>query len=463
MQAQGSKASASRVMAPTAIVSDAYSTMLNRNPTAEESQYWKTRLSTLSPVAVIDLYDGLARLPDFKKRFAGLTPQDQVKLLYRTLLRVNSPDATGLAHWQQYFSKKGLTDTIESMMASSDHTMTVYKTVGLSTQQEVDAVHIANETALKDRPKAAALFTAIINKGTKVPEVYYYLAKVHEATNLKQATEPLQQGLTREPEFTLGALKLADILMNLGVQGKSFERGTRAIRASDARIGADPMILDMNERLNKSKHPEFLSRDVLILRGLAHAHGDQWESAIAEYDRALALGEGDGTVYGHRGDALFNVRRYEESIKDLNLSTKNFGNSITVQWSRALAYIQVGKYKEALPDLDSLLKITPNPKLIAARAKCYEKLGRTKEQIADLTKQISLDPHTIKPLLERGRAYMGLGKYKEAITDLTKAAKLRPKFRETYRLRAECFMKLNNKTAAEQDRKTVEQLSRAVY
>ncbi len=48
--------------------------------------FWNERLSKFSPIAILDLYEGLTRLPEYRKRFVGLNPKAQVALMYRTLL-----------------------------------------------------------------------------------------------------------------------------------------------------------------------------------------------------------------------------------------------------------------------------------------------------------------------------------------------------------------------------------------
>ncbi len=438
---------------------DAYSLLLNRKPTQAETQFWNARLSTMSPFAVLDLYDGLTRLPDYRKRFAGLQPKAQVALMYRTLLR-KEIDPDNEKKWLEYLQKSGLADTIETIVSSSDRTMGVYKFAGLSTQQEWDAVHTAENMAATDRGQAAYMYQKIV-QNTRVPEPWFYLHRVQMGINTKFALETLQKELVRFPEDARSELALASLFHGIGVFGRAFQRANHALHVSDERCGADTLIGSMQTRLDQAKHPEFLSRDILIARATAHCSMDHYESALAEVDRAIAFGPGDGSAYVTRADAYYNLRRYEDSIKDANVAMKYFGPSTSILWSRGFSLVELGKYKEALEDLNKLIKGGPILRYYIYRARCYENLGRRKEQIADLNTLIAVEPKSSKYYIARGRAYLALGKTKEALADANKAVSIAKRYREGYKFRLEVYTKMNNKAAADADRKTLEQFSKA--
>ncbi|MBA3993787.1 MAG: hypothetical protein C0469_09695 [Cyanobacteria bacterium DS2.3.42] len=440
-------------------INEAYSLILNRGATQAERQFWNERLSKFSPIAILDLYEGLTRLPEYRKRFAGLNPKAQVALMYRTLLRKNTVDAGSEATWLAYLQKNGLQGTIESIVTSVDRTMDVYKSVGLSTQQEADAVHVAEDTAQNDRPKAVALYKSIV-RNTRVPSPYYYLARVQEAFDIKGCIETLRLETARFPDDCIAELRLARLLYDHGVQGVSFQRSRNAMHISDERIGADALVTNMHMKLAQAKHPEILSREMLMTRAQVHARADQYPSVFAEVERAMAYGPGDGMVYLYRGDAFYNTQKYEEAIKDLNIAEKYIGKSLELLWARSISYSELGRWQQALNDLNVLVPMAPFPRFYSTRAKCYGALGKRKEQIADLNHVIALEPRSAKPLIARGRAYLSMGKTKDALADANKAVSLGRRYRESYKFRVECYTKMKNKVAADADRKTIEQLSK---
>jgi tetratricopeptide (TPR) repeat protein len=443
---------------PAELVTDAYSLMLNRAATTAEQQYWNGRLAgkEISTMALIDLYDGLARLPEYRKRFTGLAPAAQIKLMGKTLLRTDTVKDS----WIAYLQKHTLSDTIESMLESCDHVMSVYSFAGLINQQEANDVHTAENLVRSNPTQALSIYKSLQTRGSKIPEYYFYMARIYEVVNPKQAIEMYQTGLARYPDYAQAELKLAIIIRNTGAHVMAFNRARHGIHSSDVRIGADTLISNMKKRLDTAKHPEFLSRAELLLRAQVHQFGDQWDEALTELNRALAIGEGDGFVYTTRAAVYESAGKYEQAVADANRAEKLMGESATNTWSRALSLVELGRYETALPDLNKLLKVTPHLCLYVARAKCYGALGRRKEQIADLTVQISLEPRAAKPLIARARAYMSMGKYKEALADANKAVLLAPRLRDGYKLRAEIYDKTNKKALAAADRKTIEQISK---
>lgn len=441
------------------IINDAYSLILSRSATPVERQYWSDRLSKISPIAVTDLYDGLTRLPDFRKRFAGLPPKAQVALMYRTLLRKNSVDAASEATWLAYLQKNGLQGTIEGIVSSVDRTMDVYKAAGLSTQQEADAVHVAEDTAQSDRPKAVALYK-LITRSTRVPAPFYYLARVQEATDPKAAIETLRLETAKFPDDCVAELRLARLMYDHGVQGVAFQRARNGMHVSDVRIGVDSIVTNMKDRLAQAKHIENLSRGMLINRIQVHQRADQYPAVFAEVERAMAFGPGDGMVYLYRGDAFYNTRKYEEAIKDLNVAEKYIGKSMELLWARGLSYSELGRWQLALDDLNILIPMAPFPRFYTIRAKCYGALGKRKQQIDDLNHVIAVEPRNAKPLIARGRAYLAMGSTKDALADANKAISISRRYREGYKFRGEVYMKMNKKVAAAADFKTVEQLSK---
>ena len=444
---------------PADLAMDAYSLLLDRKPTPAELQFWNARLSKMSPFAIIDLYEGLTRLPEYRKRFAGLPPKAQIALMYRTLLR-REVDPDSEKKWMEYLKKNGLNDTIETIVTSADRTMGVYQTAGLSTQQEWDAVHQAENTAATDRAKAQAMYRTIVRK-TKVPEPWFYLARVERGINTRFAIETLQEELVKFPEDTLAELTLAKLFHDMGVMGRSFGRATHALRASDERAGADGLISSMKVRLDQAKHPEFLSREVLLARAEAHCYADQYDSALAELDKAMQFGPGSGQVYLLRSDTFYNMGRYEQAVKEGDIAYKYMGPVLSILWPRGLSLVELGQYQRGLEDMNKLIKMSPIPKFYFYRARCYENLGRRKEQIADLNTLIKVESKSPKHYIARGRAYLALGKNKEALADANKAVNLGKRHRESYKFRLEVYTKMHNKAGAEADRKTLDQFTKS--
>lgn len=467
--AQSAGAQQAKPKSPSEIVNDAYTLILNRKPNGAEQQYWNARLKALSPFAVTDLYDGLTRLPEYRKRFTGLTPKAQIALMYRTLLSNPTVAPESEKKWLDFYNRSvastakeryGATptsDTVEEIVSSADHVMCVYKAAGLSTQQEWDAVHMAENMVATDKEKATDMYKRII-KTTKVPETYFYLARVQSLYDTKAAIETLQREVDRFPEDALAELRLSYFMNSTGAQGISLKRATHALHMSDERAGADTLISSMKERLDRAKHVECLSREMLLSRAAAHDRADQHVFALPELERVLAIGPGDGSVYTQICNSYFNLGQFAKSVEYGLKAEKVFGVSFSILWPRSLSYYELGKYKEAIADFNKVIPMAPMPKFYQMRAKSFEKLGKYKDAIVDYNTLIKTEPKSIKNYVARGRAYLALRKTKEALADANFAIKLGPRFRDAYKFRAEVYTKLGNKAAAQADQKNYEQM-----
>lgn len=88
---------------------------------------------------------------------------------------------------------------------------------------------------------------------------------------------------------------------------------------------------------------------------------------------------------------------------------------------RADAYLNLGRYKQALEDYSRTVSLRPrDPFRYYARALAYQKMGRPSLAQADLTKAISLKPAYRNFYLARARANASLGKYEDSLADYQK-------------------------------------------
>jgi tetratricopeptide (TPR) repeat protein len=124
---------------------------------------------------------------------------------------------------------------------------------------------------------------------------------------------------------------------------------------------------------------------------------------------------------------------------------------------RASALISLGRFRQAIRDYDSVLRL--NPKTAEAyhgRAHCYSKLKQYDLAIKDLAHTIEIEPENADAYYLRAFAYRHLLKYKEAISDFSLSIDKLPKmqhnpcsqwqntFETAYLLRAELYARLKD-------------------
>jgi lipoprotein NlpI len=135
------------------------------------------------------------------------------------------------------------------------------------------------------------------------------------------------------------------------------------------------------------------SRDAgaLTSAGVTHLQMREYERAIRDFDRALALEPG-----------------------------------LVVAWrQRALAYRSKGDYERALADFEQAILLAPNDaRLYSDRGVAYELLGDYPSAIRDFNRAIAFKPNHASAIEGRGRAYFYLGNFAQAAADLQRGLAL---------------------------------------
>ncbi len=146
----------------------------------------------------------------------------------------------------------------------------------------------------------------------------------------------------------------------------------------------------------------------LNTRGLCYLKLEDWQAAYADFDRTLTLWPSVHPVlFNNRGYAAYKLGRYTEALIDLDRSIASYGNHklgrldqalvIGTEHRRALinrimVYCEVQREEEALRDYNLLLARNPKAADFAGRSTVYARMGRYEEAVADCTQALKLKP-----------------------------------------------------------------------
>jgi tetratricopeptide (TPR) repeat protein/TolB-like protein len=130
----------------------------------------------------------------------------------------------------------------------------------------------------------------------------------------------------------------------------------------------------------------------------AYLEDDQYDQAIAEFDKILAM--------------------------DLDLVNPAVAASVAYK-GRAFAYIQKEQYTAAIADCNNAIEMDPHdPQPFAIRGEAYYKTENYDQAIADCNKAIALNPNLAVAYRTRGFARKAKGDYDGAIADFNKFQEL---------------------------------------
>ena len=132
------------------------------------------------------------------------------------------------------------------------------------------------------------------------------------------------------------------------------------------------------------------SRSHWIL-GIVYLQERQFDRAMAEYERALALNPNDVDVRMEMAEALVMVGRHEEGINLMKRTMRL--NPIYPDWylwDVGWAYYLMGRYEEALAEMKRMKEVPY--KAHRTFAAIYAQLGRLEEAKAEAAEFLKHDP-----------------------------------------------------------------------
>jgi len=126
---------------------------------------------------------------------------------------------------------------------------------------------------------------------------------------------------------------------------------------------------------------------ILLLRAALLYDSERYEGALEDCDRALATElVPSGLVV--RGATLTRLTRYEDAIEDFNRAIELMPDEYEALYDRACAYSLMGRFEEALRDLEAAIKGDGKYRELAKKDEDFEKLRNDPEYGARFRKLV---------------------------------------------------------------------------
>lgn len=174
------------------------------------------------------------------------------------------------------------------------------------------------------------------------------------------------------------------------------------------------------------------------------------EGAILDYDKAISLQINDAEAFNNRGNAKYNLKRYEEAMADYELSIKTKKSYPLPYYNRAqIKELLYKDYRGVIQDYtiaihyDSTYMLAYN-----ARGMAWYRLNELDKAMQDIDKTIALEKLYPNGWHNKGLLLFTLKKYEESLPYYDKAIQLNPNFGLAYANRAVSKFYLNKKNEA---------------
>ncbi len=187
-------------------------------------------------------------------------------------------------------------------------------------------------------------------------------------------------------------------------------------------------------------------------RGMSYFSREEYQLAIADFDRALALDPLYAGVYLLRGIAHSLLGVYRRAIEDFDHALSLDARETFAYAHRGIAYKKLKDYERAIADFDNVLLLVP--KLDEAnllRSLTYAEFDESRRGLGDFDHLIEQNPDDAHAYVLRGMALCSLGEHDRAIQNLNQALELDPNDAYAYAGRGHVYLEKGDLRQARED------------
>ncbi len=165
-----------------------------------------------------------------------------------------------------------------------------------------------------------------------------------------------------------------------------------------------------------------------LLRKAAEMHtAGQLASALAAYDRVIAISPGNARAFCGRGDVLADLGRLDMAVASYDMAIALNPGLADAHDFRGIALAQLGRGDQALASFERAVRIDPrNVNAIGNRANMLLAFGHREEALRGFEQAIAVRPDFAVAHINRGTVLADLGRLEEALESFDHAIALEP-------------------------------------
>jgi tetratricopeptide (TPR) repeat protein len=178
----------------------------------------------------------------------------------------------------------------------------------------------------------------------------------------------------------------------------------------------------------------------IVKRAEADADHANYQQAVAEMDKAIAIDPRRASLYSYRGVLYSQQNLHEQAIADFSKAI-SLRREVSLYWrQRAIEYTHKGDDDGAHRDYAKAIEINPkDPENYRDRAVLYESEKRYPEALRDIGQAIRLSPGNLKFYARRAGIHLDMRQYGAAIADCDQIVKLNPSSARGYGCRTQVY------------------------
>jgi predicted O-linked N-acetylglucosamine transferase (SPINDLY family) len=239
-------------------------------------------------------------------------------------------------------------------------------------------------------------------------DMYATAFALHQQARLPEARALYEQILKDRPDH-FGALLL------LGLMELQDENPRRALELTARATVLEP------------HNPDACNYHGSALLESAQGRTDQVEAAIANFDRAIALRPDYADAHYNRGNALLELRRYEDAIASYDRSiARNPAHPLALN-NRGIALSDLNRHSEAIDSFNRAIALRcDDAQAYLNRGNALQELAQFQAAVASYDAAIALWPSSAQAHNNRGNALSQLQQWEPALRSYERARQLDP-------------------------------------
>lgn len=190
----------------------------------------------------------------------------------------------------------------------------------------------------------------------------------------------------------------------------------------------------------QSDHEEALHHLAIIF-----LETNQAELALDLFDKAIKINPDIADFHCNRGNALFRLNRYSESVLSSERALTLLPEHLNAQINRGIALHYLGRLQEAVISYDTVLAVDPHSVQIHAnRGVALLHLNRYEEALQNCTIAINLEPGNAAWYCNRGFVLHNLNRHEQALADYEQALRIKPDYEDAHFNEGLCRLQLGD-------------------
>jgi predicted O-linked N-acetylglucosamine transferase (SPINDLY family) len=168
-------------------------------------------------------------------------------------------------------------------------------------------------------------------------------------------------------------------------------------------------------------------------RGNALTEIKRFDEALRDYDRSLELASGGPVTHTSRGNVLQSLRRFDEALRSYDRAIQLNPAYPDAHVNRGVAMLELYRFEEALESFDHAIELTPDdPVALNNRGNALKGLRRFDEALLSYDRATGLAPAYALAYANRGTVLAEFKRFDEAQHCFERAIHLKPDYPEAH-------------------------------